>query len=43
MHERGLVSKESLINLKQTIKEDMPEWLATLKRYDDPSIEKVWW
>ncbi|MBT9315056.1 phage integrase SAM-like domain-containing protein [Leptothoe spongobia] len=43
MHERGLISKEALIDLKQTIKEDMPEWLATLKRFDDPSIEEVWW
>ena len=42
--ERGLVDKE-LVSLKETIKEEMPEWLATLDRYDDPSItdmEDVW-
>nr|WP_320016325.1 phage integrase SAM-like domain-containing protein [uncultured Desulfobacter sp.] len=42
MHEKGLIDKEDLIDLKQTIKEDMPEWLATLRRYDDPSIEDFW-
>jgi site-specific recombinase XerD len=42
MHEKGLIDKEDLIDLKQTIKEDMPEWLATLRRFDDPSIEDVW-
>lgn len=42
MHEKGLIDKEELANLKQVIKEGMPEWLATLKRYDDPSVEDVW-
>jgi site-specific recombinase XerD len=42
MHEKGLIEKEELTDLKQTIKEDMPEWLTTLRRYDDPSIEDVW-
>ncbi len=42
MHGKGLIDKEDLINLKQTVKKDMPEWLATLERYDDPSIEDVW-
>ncbi|MBT9159419.1 MAG: hypothetical protein DDT26_00678 [Dehalococcoidia bacterium] len=42
MHEKGLIDKEDLIDLKQTIKENMPEWLATLRRFDDPSIEDVW-
>jgi site-specific recombinase XerD len=42
MYEKGLVEKESLSDLKETIKEEMPEWLATLGRYDDPSIEEVW-
>ena len=42
MHERGLIDKEDLIDLKQTIKEEMPEWLATLRRFDDQSIEDVW-
>ncbi|MGC9348694.1 MAG: recombinase [Anaerolineae bacterium] len=45
LHERGVVSKEDLDSLKETIKEEMPEWLATLSRYDDPSIDdlsEVW-
>jgi len=42
MHEKGLVKKEKLIDLKEIIKEEMPEWLATLRRYDDPSVEDVW-
>jgi hypothetical protein len=45
MLENGGISKESFDDLKQTIKEDMPEWLATLERYDDPDIEdpgEVW-
>ena len=42
LQEKGLIDKEDLTDLKQTIKEDMPEWLATLDRYDDPSIEDVW-
>ena len=39
MHEKGLADKDDLIDLKQTIKEEIPEWLATLRRYDDQSIE----
>jgi len=42
---RGAVSKEDLSILKQTIKEEMPDWLATITRYDDPSItdmEEIW-
>ena len=42
LQEKGLIDKEDLTDLKQTIKEDMPEWLATLDRYDDPSVEDVW-
>jgi hypothetical protein len=42
MHEKGLVDTEDLIDMKQRIKEDMPEWLATLDRYDDLSVEDVW-
>lgn len=42
MGEKDLVEKDDLVELEQTIKEDMPEWLATLERYDDPSIEDVW-
>ena len=45
LHERGSVSADDLESLKETIKEEMPEWLATLARYDDPSITdmgEVW-
>jgi hypothetical protein len=39
--DKGVVDKEDLDELKQTIKEEMPEWLATLRRYDDLSIEDM--
>jgi intergrase/recombinase len=45
LHERGLVSKDDLDSLKETIKEEMPDWLATVARYDDPSIsdmDEIW-
>lgn len=45
LHQRGAVKKKDLDLLKETIKEEMPEWIATLQRYDDPSItdmEEVW-
>ena len=42
MHEKGLIGKEDLNELKQTTKEDMAEWLATLRRFDDASIDDVW-
>jgi len=45
LYEAGKVSEEAFSALKETIKEDMPEWLATIDRYDDPEIEdmeEVW-
>lgn len=51
MHELGLVDKESLHNLKQTITHGLPEWLTTLRRpellttlrrNDDPEEDDVW-
>lgn len=42
MYEKSLIDKDDLSDLKETIKERMPEWLATLERYDDPSVEDVW-
>ena len=33
------IDREALDELKAQIKEGMPEWLETVKRYDDPSIE----
>ena len=41
LYEAGKVSKEDVSVLKETIKEDMPEWLATMDRYDDPNIEDI--
>jgi len=42
MFERGLIEREALDDLKAQIKEKLPEWLDTLRRYDDPSIEDPW-
>ncbi|NCO39933.1 MAG: recombinase [Armatimonadetes bacterium] len=39
MHENGKVNQEDLDDLKMQIKEQMPEWLATLARFDDPDID----
>ena len=41
---RGEVDPEAVKDMKERIKEDLPEWVATMKRYDDPSIdsEDVW-
>lgn len=38
MHEKGRITQEDLDDLKAEIKEEMPEWLATLDRHDDPDI-----
>ena len=43
--EQGLISAEDWADLKETIKDNMSEWQATLSRYDDPDIEdmeEVW-
>lgn len=45
LHEFGRIDKEDLEYLKITIKENMSDWIETLRRYDDPSItdmEEVW-
>jgi hypothetical protein len=45
LFEINQISKEDLDDLKKRIKEEMPEWIATMNRYDDPSItdmEEVW-
>lgn len=45
MYEQGKISEEAFFALKESIKEEMPEWLATMDRYDDPDIEdmeEVW-
>ena len=45
LYEDNKVSKEDIDALKETIQENMTEWLATMDRYDDPNIddmEEVW-
>ncbi len=45
MLEKRKISKESFEDMKETIKEEMPEWLATMEKYDNPDIEdmeEVW-
>jgi site-specific recombinase XerD len=39
MFERDQIDREALDELKTRMKEDLPEWLETMRRYDDPSIE----
>jgi len=43
--ENELIEEEDLVDLKTRIKDDMPEWIATINRYDDQSITdmgEVW-
>jgi len=44
LEERGEVDSEAVKDMKERIKEDLPEWIATVKRYDDPSVDpdNVW-
>lgn len=42
MYERDLISTKDLKELKGTIKENMPEWLDTMARYEDLSIDNIW-
>ncbi len=44
MFEQGMVAAEALQEMKAVIKEGLPEWIETMRRYDDPSvdIEDVW-
>ncbi len=45
LNQKGLIEKEDLQEFKEMVKEGIPEWIATLERYDDPSIEdmsEVW-
>ncbi len=41
MLEKGEVEAEDVADLKGTIKEEMPGWLATLARYDDPENDDM--
>jgi len=44
LEERGEVDSEAVKDMKERIKENLSEWIATVKRYDDPSVdpEDVW-
>ena len=45
MLENGKIQQEAFDKLKEEIKEDMPEWLATLARFDNPDIDdpfEIW-
>lgn len=45
LFENNKISEEELNEISSTIREEMPEWQATLNRYDDPSItssEEIW-
>ena len=40
-----LVNSKPIIVGKETIKQEMPEWVGTVERYDDPDItdpEEIW-
>ncbi len=45
MLEKGKISKELFEYLKEAKKEDMPDWLARMGRYNNPDIEdpeEIW-
>ena len=44
MEELGAVDSREVTGMKGRIREELPEWIATAKRYDDPSVdmEDVW-
>ena len=45
MQEKGQVDENDVQQMRETIKAGMPDWLATMARYDDPDItdmEEVW-
>jgi intergrase/recombinase len=39
--EQGLIEPDDLKELKETIKLEMTDWLETMERYTDPSIEDM--
>lgn len=45
MLEKEEIDNDDFEELKDIIKEEMPQWLSTMERYDDPDIEdmgEVW-
>jgi site-specific recombinase XerD len=41
MKEENLITGMELSRLNETIKEDMPKWLATMDRYDNITIDDI--
>lgn len=41
LYEKKMINKKELDRLKEKIKEEMSEWIATVRRYHDPSIEDM--
>ena len=39
MAERGLIKPEEFTSLKQQIKDELPEWLGAVDRYNDPDVD----
>lgn len=39
LHQKGLVTKEELAEMKALIKEEMPDWLDSMGKYDDMSYD----
>lgn len=45
MLDKGSIEEDDLEELKLLIKENMPDWLATVERFDDPEIgdpSEIW-
>ena len=38
LYQRGVIDQEDRDSIIETIREEMPSWLSTLARYDDPDI-----
>jgi site-specific recombinase XerD len=39
MAEQGLIKPEDFASLKQQIKDELPDWLAAVERYNDPDTD----
>jgi hypothetical protein len=39
MSERGLVKPEEFASLKQQIKDELPDWLGAVERYNNPDVD----
>ena len=45
LREKGIVDTVALAAVREAVKSGLPEWVATVKRYDDPTItdmKEVW-